>query len=998
MSHDFATPEPNLAPGSAHHGFVVEIAEPLPEVSGCAYVMRHAATGARLMWLACADDNKAFAIAFKTPPANDTGVFHILEHSVLCGSDRFPVKEPFVHLLKSSMQTFLNALTFSDKTMYPVASTNDRDLENLMDVYLDAVLHPAIYHRPRIFEQEGWHYELGEAKGAGEGGKDAAEAPLTYNGVVYNEMKGAFSNPEELLLNGIARSLFPNTPYGWVSGGDPDHIPELTYEEFLDTHARHYQLKNSYTTLYGNLDIEEKLAFLDERFLGAAQRGAGEPNALPLHEPISPELLQVPMATTPDNACVAVAYVFATASERERVLAADVLVDALVGSNEAPLKRMVLESGLGRDVTGFLYDGLLQPMLVFELKGAKPGVAKDFRDLVEATCSSLVTEGLGQDNLEASLAQAEFNLREGDWGYPDGVGLAIQAMSGWLYDDGAATSYLRYEDAMAHMRAGLADGYFERLLDSAVCRNAYACCVEVVPTEEGAGTGAEVARLAKVRAGMDEARLAEVAAEAEALHEEQVAPDSPEALATLPRLSLSDIGEGPDEPATARVEAPVPCFHHEIDTRHIDYAYFYFDLGHVSYEDLPYASLLASLLGKLDTSERSAYELDTLSESKLGNLSFFTEVYSDDEDALSVRPKLVVGASALSENVGWLATLPQEIWSKTLFTDKKRIRDILEQRRISLEMSFVDSGHAAALSRVGSYFLASSEASEQLGGVDFYRFLRGALDTFDERADELCERLATLARTIFAKGACEVSLTGPAADVSTFWQAAGDLSLGNADANVGDPTLGPCKQLALCVPAPSVRHEAFVVPSNVCYVGEGMAGLPRGVRMSGAWRVAAQALSFDYLWNEVRVLGGAYGCGFRCTADSQLQFYSYRDPAVDPTVRRFEGAAAWLTAWQPTTQELEGFVVASVAGMDAPVKPRALGRRLDATRLSGRDATWRGRIRRQMLDVTLDELHALATPLENLPEDRGVCVFGGREQIEGSSLELATTELFEAGQ
>lgn len=457
MSHDFATPEPNLAPGSAHHGFVVESAEPLPEVSGCAYVMRHTATGARLMWLACADDNKAFAIAFKTPPANDTGVFHILEHSVLCGSDRFPVKEPFVHLLKSSMQTFLNALTFPDKTMYPVASTNDQDLENLMDVYLDAVLHPAIYHRPRIFEQEGWHYEMGEAKGAGEGGKDAAEAPLTYNGVVYNEMKGAFSNPEELLLNGIARSLFPNTPYGWVSGGDPDHIPELTYEEFLDTHARHYQLKNSYATLYGNLDIEEKLAFLDERFLGAAQRGAGEPNALPLHEPVSPELLQVPMATTPDNACVGVAYVFATASERERVLAADVLVDALVGSNEAPLKRMVLESGLGRDVTGFLYDGLLQPMLVFELKGAKPGVAQDFRDLVEATCSSLVTEGLGQDNLEASLAQAEFNLREGDWGYPDGVGLAIQVMSGWLYDDGAATSYLRYEAAMAHMHAGLAD-------------------------------------------------------------------------------------------------------------------------------------------------------------------------------------------------------------------------------------------------------------------------------------------------------------------------------------------------------------------------------------------------------------------------------------------------------------------------------------------------------------------------------------------------------------
>ena len=977
MSLDFSTPASNLCPGSIHHGFVVERAEALTEIGGCAYVLRHQPTGARAMWLACADENKSFAIAFKTPPANDTGVFHILEHSVLCGSDRFPVKEPFVHLLKSSMQTFLNALTFSDKTMYPVASTNDRDLENLMEVYLDAVLHPNIYSRPRIFEQEGWHYELGEAA-------EGADVPLVCNGVVYNEMKGAFSDPEEHLINGISRQLFGGTPYGWVSGGDPKHIPELTYEEFLDTHARHYQLSNSYTVLYGDLDIEEKLELLDKRFSAAEQRGAGEPNRLEPCEPRMPEFTQVEVQTTPDNGYVGVAYVFATAHERERVMAADILIDALIGSNEAPLKRAVLDADLGRDVSGFLYDGLLQPMLIFELKGAKPGVAQKFQELVENTCAKLVEQGLGHDNLEASLAQAEFNLREGDWGYPDGVGLSIQAMSGWLYDDDDALSYLRYEDALAHMHAGLDEGYFEGLLREAVCECNHRCCVEVVPVEGEASE--ETERMARVREGLGEAELAAIAAEAEALKAEQAAPDSPEALATLPRLELSDIGEGKADPESVEVEAPVPCLRHQIDTRSIDYAYFYFGLDCVSYEELPYVSILASLLGKLDTAQRSAYELDTVCESKLGFLSFFTETYSTDGDPLSARPKLSVGASSLSGNVGWLATLPAEVWGATKFDDKRRIQDILKQRRLGMENSFVNSGHAAALSRVSAQFMGSAMVSDQLSGVDFYLFLKELLEHFDERFEGLVAKLEELRARIFSLGNCEMSIVGTADDARRFWETAGTLGLGE----------GTDLTARLAVPASTPRAEAFVVPANVCFVGEGMAGLEHGAKESGAWRVASQALSYEYLWNEVRVLGGAYGCGFRCTGDTLLQMYSYRDPAVDPTVRRFEAAAGWLEDWEPTDEELEGFIVASVSGFDAPVKPRALGRRLDARRLSGRDPEWRERRRAEVLATTTEQLHELARPLKELPDCRGICVFGGREQIEASNLDLTVTELFSA--
>ncbi|WP_307974367.1 insulinase family protein [uncultured Parolsenella sp.] len=973
MSQDFATPNPALAAGTTHAGFTVERAEPLPELSGCAYVLRHNATGARVMWLACADNNKAFAISFKTPPTNDTGVFHILEHSVLCGSDRFPVKEPFVHLLKSSMQTFLNALTFPDKTMYPVASTNDRDLENLMDIYLDAVLHPAIYRRRRIFEQEGWHYEVAASQ---------PDAPLTLNGVVYNEMKGALSTPEEILINGMMRSLFGQTPYGFVSGGDPEAIPTLTYEEFLRTHERHYQLANSYTILYGDLDIEEKLAFLGTRFDAARPSTAGAPNELPYCSPRTCELLSVPMQTTPDNACAGVAYVFAKAGERERVLAADILVDALVGSNEAPLKRAVLESGLGSDVLGYLYDGILQPCLIFELKGAKPGVAKQFEKLVEDTCARLVEQGLGQDNLEASIAQAEFNLREGDFGYPDGVGLAIQAMSGWLYSDDDATSYLRYEDALAHIREEVAAGEFEHLLDEAVCHNDHRCCVEVVPTATSEES-AETRRLAEKRATLTDEELAAIAAEAEALHAEQAAPDTPEALATLPHLSLSDIGEGPQDPKTRKVEALVPCYHHLIDAHRIGYAYWYFNLGGVSFEELPYVSVLANLLGKLDTEKHSAYDLDTICEAKLGGLSFFTEVYSTDDDPESARPKFVVGASALSENARWLAELPAEVWGSTRLADTQRIRDILEQRRVGMEQAFVEGGHAAALSRVSSQFLASSVVSEQLGGVDFYRFLCDLLANFDARADALVAKLEDLRRRIFSRGNCEMSFTGDEADLDAFWDAAADLGLSDAAQGAGE----------LVVPKPHARAEAFVVPSNVCYVGEGMAGVPAGTSLNGAWRVASQALSYDYLWNEVRVLGGAYGCGFRCTADSLLQFYSYRDPAVDSTVERFERAAEWIAAWDPTPAELDGFIVAGVSGMDAPVKPRSLGRRLDAARLSGRTPEWRQRIRREMLETTVGDVRALAKPLDKLGQSRGMCVFGGREQIEASGLDLDVCEL-----
>ena len=805
---NFAEPRPELAVGTAHAGFTVTSVEPLAELSGCAYVMRHDATGARALWLACADVNKAFAISFKTPPADDTGVFHILEHSVLCGSDRYPVKEPFVNLLKTSMQTFLNALTFPDKTMYPVASTNTADLENLMSVYLDAVLHPAIWHRRRIFEQEGWHLEAAE------------DGTLSYNGVVLNEMKGALSDPDDVLYQALTRALFPDTCYRFESGGNPRAIPTLTYEGFLDNHARHYAPGNAYVFLYGDLDADRELSLVDEALRGAAERGTGAPNELALQAPVRAERREVRMATAPSNSEVGLSYVIGTAADRTHVLAADVLLDALCGSNEAPLKRRVLDAGLADDFSATLIDGVLQPQAMFTLRGLREGAGEKFRALVEATCAELADSGIPRDKLEASLAQAEFNLREGDWGgYPDGVALAMQAMSSWLYDDERPVDYLRYEDALAELKRDLDEGLFERLLRELVCESAHCAEVELVPVEAG-DADEEAAELERLRAGMDEGDFEAVRAEVDALRAEQEAPDSPEALATLPRLRLSDIGPAPAEPAALEVAAPLPCIGHELDTHGIDYVYHYFDLRCLDYEELPYAGVLTELLGRLATARRSASELDTLVETKLGGLDFFVETHTRDDDLSFAAPSLVVGASALSEKADALCELPAEVWGETDFGDLARIRDILTQRRVALEQYYLSSGHAAALGRTSTYFSAAALVSGAMGGLDYYLFLRDLLDHWDERAAGLSERLADLARRVFTSDGVTVSFTGPAADRKRFWERGGTLGL---PAGEGEKRL--------VVPAPAPRREAFVIPSDVAYVARASAPSAAEIRI-----------------------------------------------------------------------------------------------------------------------------------------------------------------------
>lgn len=995
-----------LVPGTTCHGFAVERCETVPELDADAYVLRHTASGARLLYLACDDENKAFAIGFKTPPADSTGVFHILEHSVLCGSTKFPVKEPFVDLIKSSMQTFLNAMTYPDKTIYPVATTNEQDLYNLMDVYLDAVFNPAIYTKPTIFEQEGWHYELDLPEGA-EGESDGSsaslrEGTLRYNGVVFNEMKGALSDPMSVLDDAVNAALYPDTAYAHESGGDPRAIPALTYEQFLDTHARHYNPSNSYITLYGDLDVDRALAFLDERYLSqssAASRrmdaavAAGEdpsalaPNPLGAQAPVTCEYKRVEMATTPENALVGLGLVLGSALDRKRTIAADILFEALLGSNEAPVKKAILAAGLGGNVVSYTAVESLQPYELIMLQNAQPGVARELRRVFQDACRDLCEHSVPRERLEAIISSNEYDLRQRDYGIADGVAIACDALSTWLYDDDAATLALKYGPVYKELRGELEGSYFEDLLRELVLENDHMALVELVPVDASAGSeGAEAAELAAKRDAMTDAELADVVERTAALRAAQEAEDTTEDKATLPRLRVSDIGEArPEPPLVVDTTAPIPCLRHDIPTNRLAYAMQYFDLSCVAFEDLPYVTLLCRLLKQLPTSEHSAEELDNLLAGKLGFLSFTTEVMTQP-DVDGVRPYLLVSAGALSEKIDALASLPREVWSSTLLldADADRVRDVLTQIRIGLEQGFINNGHSAALGRAMSYTSPSAVVREQLSGVDFYLFLRDLLEHFDERLDGLRAKLAELADRIFVADGCMASFTGSDEDFNAYWDAAGGLGLGTGDGAASG---------TLVVPEPRDRHEAFVIPSDICFAARACDPRRLGLDVTGAWAVAANALSYDYLWNEIRVKGGAYGCGFRAAGERQTAFYTYRDPAIDPSIERVTRAGEWLGSFEPDEAAFEGFIVSCVSGMDAPVKPYALTKRRNTTYLAGLDPHAREKRRAQMLAATPGELRSLGTDVTRIAAESPTCVFGGRDVIAKSNAGFNVVDL-----
>lgn len=962
----------DLEIGQVIHGFKVEEKDPVPEIDTVAYVMEHISTGARLLYMANDDINKTYSIAFKTPPANDTGVFHILEHSVLCGSDSYPVKEPFVDLLKSSMQTFLNALTYPDKTVFPVASTNQQDLVNLASIYIDAVLNPAIYSKPRIFEQEGWHYEV----------SDDEVRTLTTNGVVYSEMKGALSDPDSVLEDALMRELFPDVPYRFESGGEPEHIPDLSYEEFLDTHGRHYRLDNSYTLVYGDLDIDPFLGFLDEKYSAAKARSTGMPNALPLQEPVVSVAVREEMATTPDNACVAQGYVIGTTKDRERISASQILLNAIMGSNEAPLKRAILDSGIAGSTSSTIIAEMQQPFAILQINGLKvPDAEERFRQIVHDECARMADEGIDRSLLEASIANIEFSCREGNLNADDGVDYAVTTLSSWLYDDSMATTYLHYSEMFEHMRQKVGTGYFEDLLRELFVDNGHMASVELVPVDSDP-TAWETEKMAALRAVMSDGELDAIAAEAEALHEMQGAPDAPEDTATIPRLHISDVGDAPEE-APYEYQDDTRCIRHGVDTRGIVYASRFFDLGCVSEDEIPYVWLMSKMLSKVGTEDHSAADLMTLMKSKLGNLSFAVRVYENLEDVAHPRVFVEANGSALSENLESLVSISNEVLSKSDFDDEARIRNVLEQEKVYTEQLIVSAAHMVSGTRMGSRYRPAQVIQDQLVGVEHYRSVKSMLADLDSDAGAVVAKLEELSKRVFHDDGTIYSFAGTDDDLSRFWSYGPVLGVSGADA----PELLEVEPLG---PA----DEAFVIPSNVAFVTSGYDCLPMGTRHSGANSVAANALSLEYLWNETRVKGGAYGVGGRIPRSQLARFYSYRDPHIDETVQTFRDSGRWLSAYDPEPDVFEGYKISTVATSDAPEKPRTLVSEQNARFFTGISDEEKGRNRQEAIDATVEDMHSFGDVLDEAMENCITCVFASREMIEKSDIGFDVVDIF----
>lgn len=985
-----------LDPTTTLHGFTITSRQDLPEIEGEAILGRHGLSGAKLLYLKNDDHNKAFAIGFTTPPCDDTGVFHILEHSVLCGSRRFPVKEPFVDLLKSSMQTFLNAMTFPDKTLYPVASTNEQDLFNLMDVYLDAVFHPQIYVKPTIFEQEGWHHELLVEDADGTlGDLTADNTVLTYNGVVYNEMKGALSDPTAVLFNDVQQALFPDTCYGFESGGTPQSIPTLTYENFLDEHRRHYRPDNSYIILYGDVDIDRALAFLDERYLTPVAEELAQADARRIEEGLDllrPRTLgrqaplvaphQVrPMDTSEENACAACGYVIGDATDPLAVMAADILLDAYFGSNEAPLKRALLDRGIAHNVQAILADSVAQPFVLVQLSLPALDAGATLDAALREEARALLDVGLDKSLIEAAIDHAEFQLREHEMGMADGVAYAMQSLAAWLYDEEGATTYLRYGELFETLRQALSTDYYERLLTKIFIDSNHKASREILPTPGQSHDDAAQQLRAQNQMLTESDRRAIVQTQ-ERLRQAQEAPDSLEAMATLPRLQLSDLGPAPDEPPCELMETTaVPCLRHTMATHGIVLAYRYFAMEGLEFDEMPYAAVLALVLGKLDTARHSAAEIDTLVQAKLGNLNFFIDVYTGKTDASLAQAQFVASASALEENTEDLAQLVKEVLMETRFGDHNKILDLLKQQKIGLEQAFINDGHNCATLRLKSYCTAAGVLREAVGNVGYYRFLCELIEDFDRRASDLGEKLHDLSRRLFCDNRCIISFAGSEGAFDAFWQAAPQTGRTASD------------ERRLEIPAPQPRNEAFIVPSDVCYAANGWDLRLFDERFDGAWLVAARALTYDYLWNEVRVKGGAYGVGFQARRQGDARFYSYRDPHLDQTLARFNQSAPWLASLALGQEALDGFVVAAVAALDAPIKCRALLRRQDGEFFCGRTRMERLAVREEVIQTSGEALRQKAAPLQEVLDRDLRCVFGNESIIRDSKLSWNVVEL-----
>ncbi len=946
----------------------------LGDIGGMGVLLRHKKTKARIALVINNDENKVFYIGFRTPPVNSTGVPHILEHSVLCGSREFPIKDPFVELVKGSLNTFLNAMTYPDKTMYPVASCNDKDFQNLIHVYLDAVFYPNIYTNEAIFSQEGWHYELEEETGE-----------LSINGVVYNEMKGAYSSADDVLESAVMNSLYPHTAYGVESGGDPEVIPGLSYEEFLEFHRTYYHPSNSYIYLYGDMDMAQKLRFIDECYLSdfearEVDSEIGKESVLEAFG--APVIKEYPLNEGEDaqeNTYLSVSFSVGESGDVELCTAFQVLDYALCSAPGAPLKQTLVDRGIGKDVYSIWDNGIRQPYFSVIAKGTSTEKEKEFLDTVREVLEKTAAEGFDRKALLAAINYYEFKFREADFGsYPKGLMYGLQMMDSWLYDDEGPFLYLELLKVFKTLRERVGSGYFEGLVKRYLLENPHRSVVILKPVE-GLSEKREqelAEKLAARKAAMSGEEIQDVRDKCERLRVFQETEDKPEDLARIPLLRREDLKKEATEPVNAEKKIGDTLFlHHDLETNGIGYLRLIFELNAIPEEYFPYVGVLKSCLGLLNTEHYGYGELFNEINLTTGGMAAVNNVYSNIDDPDKCRVTLELKTKAFGDRLDAAVELMQEIMLTSDFTDEKRLREILAEGRSRMQSQMMDSGHSVAVGRALSYGSISGALSEKISGIPFYRLVAELDGHFEEKKGELTERLQTLAKMIFRPENLMVDFVGGEQEAESLTRSVERLKAGLYTEAVEKKEYRPI---------PRRRNEGFTTAGQVQYVCRAGNYHKKGLPYTGALRVLKVMMGYEYLWTNVRVKGGAYGCMCGFGRNGESYFVSYRDPNLDKTVSVYEKAADAIADYEADEGTITRYIIGAVSELDTPMNPAAKGLFGLSCYMTGMSGEFLQRERDAVLAATAQDIRRLAKYIRAFMEDDFLCVVGNAGKIKAN--------------
>lgn len=963
---------------SDYRNYSLEECRELPELGGTGYLLRHDRTGARVLLIENEDKNKVFSIGFRTPPADDTGVAHILEHSVLCGSAKFPSKDPFIELAKGSMNTFLNAMTYPDKTVYPIASCNDQDYHNLMHVYLDAVFFPNIYKRDEILKQEGWHYEL-----------DSLEGELKFNGVVYNEMKGVYSSPDSLLESRIQASLLKDTPYAFESGGDPDAIPELTRENFLAFHTRYYHPSNSYIYLYGNVDFKKELTFIDQEYLSKFDRRE-------VHSEIArQEAYQTPVTVTDtysvsegeeeDGAYFSYNVSVGNSCDNEMALAMQILDYVLFTMPGAPVKKALIDAGLGKDVDSFYEGGIQQPFFSVTVKKAKEGREKKFVDVLETTLRRQTSEGINKKAIYSIINNYEFKYREASFGSnPKGLIYGLNFLSSWLYDDSKAMELADSLTPLARLKDKVETGFFENLIETAILNNNHKSFVYLYP-EQGKNEKIDQQlkyQLEKLKNSLSRRQLQYLIEDSRRLKEFQETPSTEEELRAIPSLTLDDLPRKVMPFKNKEMDiGGVTSVVHEYHTNGIVYFTFCFDISELPEELIQYSTLLVDLYRFVDTENFSYNDLAMEINLKIGSVSFSTGINSLVWKQDAYRPYFNIRMKCMEDQVHDGMNLIKEILLTSRLDDKKRIKEIVSEIHTKMDARIPAAGHVHAANRAMSYVDPMMKYKEVAEGMGYYDFIKDLDRNFDDRIDEVVRQLRRAQNCIFRKNQMTVSLTGEFDFKAMLEQEFLDFArvLWDAPCVKSVPVMTACR-----------LNEGYKAASKVQYVAAAGSYLSEDRPFTGALHVLKTILSYDYLWVNVRVTGGAYGCMCSFGRRGYGFFTSYRDPKLAETLDTYKKAVQYLQDFEASDRDMTRYIIGTVSSMDQPLEAQALGARSFAAYQSGMTVEMVQKERDQVLETRPETIRGLASYVKAIVSEDAVCAIGNENKIEENK-ELFTT-------